>query len=89
MNAETFSRMMNDQKVLRVLDSLLWADAEVNRRRDQLETVSRTDDEVVYRKSYDIVLGEYQRSVELQARTWGVDVQFVIALMNEREITKA
>jgi hypothetical protein len=88
MNAATFAAMMKDAKVLTVLDSLLWMDADVNRRFAQAETVRRTDDEAKYVQSAEIVLANYQTAVAQQAKHWGVDVGFVVALMNEREETK-
>jgi hypothetical protein len=88
MTAEKFTTMMNDSKVLRVLDSLLWMDADVTRRAAQAETVRRTDDEAAYAKSLEVVTAEYQNAVEVQAQHWGLDVGFVVALMNEREETK-
>jgi len=80
--------MMKDSKVLTVLDSLLWMDADVTRRAAQAESVRRTDDEALYAKSLEVVTAEYQNAVALQARHWGVDAGFVVALMNEREETK-
>ena len=88
MKAEKLTSMMQDSKVLRVLDSLLWMDADVTRRAEAAESVRRTDDEARYANAHAIVLADFQRSVELEARCWGVDTGFVIALMNERESTK-
>lgn len=88
MTKEKFASMMNDSKVLTVLDSLLWMDADVTRRFAQAESVRRTDDEAIYAKSADVVLANFQTAVAQQAKHWGVDGGFVIALMNEREETK-
>ncbi len=79
---------MNDSKVLRVLDSLLWIDAEVTRRAEAMESVRGTEHGATYELAYTTRLAELKTSVAIQSKAWGVDGGFVVALMNERSETK-